>query len=38
MCGGLAVGAVGAASVLSALGTVDDPLSLCGEYRLFGLP
>lgn len=38
VCGGLAVGAVGAASVLSALGTVDDPLSLCGEYRPFRLP
>lgn len=38
VCGGLGLGAVGAGSVLSSLGTLDEPLSLCGEYRPFGLP
>lgn len=38
VCGGLGLGAGGAGSVLSSLGTADDPLSLCGEYRPFGLP
>lgn len=38
VCGGLGLGAVGAGSVLSSLGIVVDPLSLCGEYRRFGLP
>lgn len=38
VCGGLGLGTVGAGSVLSSLGIVDDPLSLCGECSPFGLP
>ncbi len=38
VCGHLELGAVGAGSVLSSLGIVEDPLSLCGECRRFGLP
>lgn len=38
VCGPFELGAVGADSVLSSLGIVEDPLSLCGEYRQFGLP
>lgn len=38
VCGGLGLGAVGAGSSLSSMGIADDPLSLWGEYRPFGLP
>lgn len=38
VCGGLGLGAAGIGSVLSGLGTLDKPLSLCREKRLFGLP
>lgn len=38
VCGSLELGGVGAGSVLSTLGVVEVALSLCGEYRRFGLP
>lgn len=38
LCRGLGLGKVGAGSIPSSLETVDDVLSLCGEYKPSGFP